>query len=552
MNYNYDDEKKAFNEPEQAPYTPPESAPKEYSNPEFGYKPVPNTEQYETSRYTYNEGEKSYGEADTPVYTADSEPADYSVEEPAAVKSEPEVVSSAPAAGWRESYTVPTYSHIPEQNQSYFTPGIGTPNHDYNKYSRYQNIPNTPPSPPPVHSPAPRRGGFMKSVCLMLVCVILSAATTLGVMEYKLRDAELTPVNQVVIGASNTNNQNQTVDSDDKTTPISSTGDLMAAKDIYKMACNQVVGVKTEVKGSGFYQQDSVISGSGFIISTDGYILTNYHVIEAGSTYGYEIKVYLHNGTSYTASVVGYEADNDIAVIKIDATGLNAASIGDNNQMSVGETVYAVGNPLGELDYTMTDGIVSALDRTVSVDSISSINMFQISAAVNSGNSGGPVYNSRGEVIGIVSAKYTNYGVEGLGFAIPINDAIDLATQLISTGYITGKPYFGISVNTINKSTAEYYNMVEGAFVTNVEEGSCADKAGMRNGDIITQLGDTAVTSTESLKLAKRSFSAGDAAEIVINRQGEVMTLTIVFDEEPAATANNNLNPAQMPGAEPG
>ena len=572
MNYNYDDENNSLNEPEKTPYTPPQytsppSEPrpefdgtkKEYPYTGFGYKAESEPDQYEASPYTYREGEKSFDRQDAPLNAADSGTADQGFDdygnEISASPAEPEIIPAPPVPGWREDYTVPSYSHVPEHNQSFFSPGIGQQNHDYNRYSRHQNSP--PPTPPEYMVAPKRRGGFMRTVCLALTCVILSAATTFGVMEYKLQNANLTPVNQVVIGGSPTNTTDKTPsigDDSEKTTPISSTGDLMAASDIYKMACNQVVGIKTEVKGTGFYQQNSVISGSGFIISTDGYILTNYHVIEAGGTYGYEIKVYLHDGTSYTATIVGYEADNDVAVLKIDAAGLNAVSIGDSEQMLVGETVYAVGNPLGELDYTMTDGIVSALDRTVSVDSLTSIDMFQISAAVNTGNSGGPVYNTRGEVIGIVSAKYTNYGVEGLGFAIPINDAIDIATQLISTGYITGKSHLGINVQTINKSTAEYYNMVEGAYVTHVEPGSCAETAGLKIGDIITKLGDSEITSTESLKLAKRSFSAGDTTTILINRQGDTATLTITFDEEPIASGASNPTPTtpRMPGAEQG
>ena len=555
MNYNYDDENKAFNEPGGNPYTPPVYTPPAANpSPEYGYVPELEPGEYEASPYTYSEGDRNYAEEATPLYE-DSVPVDYtdSYADETAAPNEPEAVPAPPVAGWRENYTVPAYSNVPKQGQSFFTPGVGAPNHDYNRYVGYQSAP---PPVPPRQAPK-RKGGFLKAVCLVVVCVILSAAASLGVIEYKLQNTDLTPVNQVVIGSNQENSPSDKTPpangDSDKTTSVSSTGTQMPASDIYKMACNQVVGVKTEVKGSGYFQQDSVISGSGFIISTDGYILTNYHVVEAGSTNGYEIKVYLHDGTAYPATVVGYEKDNDVAVLKIDATSLNAVSIGNSEQMLVGEIAYAVGNPLGELDYTMTDGIVSALDRTVSVDSQTRINMFQISAAVNSGNSGGPVYNTRGEVIGIVSAKYTNYGVEGLGFAIPINDAIDIATQLISTGYIAGKPYFGISVQTMTQSSAEYFNVVEGAYVVNVEEGSCAEAAGMRKGDIITQLGDTEVTSRETLNFAKKSYSAGDTTTVIVNRQGEVLTLTIVFDEEPVASANNNPNPAQqMPNSRQG
>jgi serine protease Do len=225
--------------------------------------------------------------------------------------------------------------------------------------------------------------------------------------------------------------------------------------------------------------------------------------------------------------------------------------------MQVGDTIYTVGNPLGELDYTMTSGIVSALDRVIQVDAATSINMFQIDAAVNSGNSGGPVYNSEGKVIGIVSAKYASAGVEGLGFAIPINDAVDIVSQLITNGYVAGKPSLGISVRDWSSAYAQYYGTPEGALVEAVEPGSAADKAGVRIGDIITKLGDTDVTSTETLLIAKKMFSAGDTTTIVVSRDGEELTLTITFDEEGiTATSSRTADDPQMPqqglGALPG
>jgi serine protease Do len=159
--------------------------------------------------------------------------------------------------------------------------------------------------------------------------------------------------------------------------------------------------------------------------------------------------------------------------------------------------------------------------------------MFQITAAVNSGNSGGPVYDSKGEVIGIVSAKYKDIGVEGLGFAIPINDAVQIAEQLITNGYVTGKAFLGIEAQTIDSATAEFYNVVEGAWVSSVEPGSCAEKAGMKQGDIIIKLGDMDVTSRDTLLLAKRKYKADDTTEMVVFRAGEMLTLTVTFDKEP-------------------
>jgi serine protease Do len=319
------------------------------------------------------------------------------------------------------------------------------------------------------------------------------------------------------------------------------------------MALNQVVGVKTEAP-PGSFSSDSVIvtSGSGFIISGDGYILTNHHVIESAYEFGYTLRVFLHDGTTYDAKIVGFEKDNDVAVIKIDAEGLNAVTTGDSDALRVGDQIYAVGDPLGELEYTMTDGMISALDRTIAVDSKTSISMFQISAAVNSGNSGGPVYDSKGEVIGIVSAKYKDVGIEGLGFAIPVNDAVDIAEQLISVGYVTGKAYMGISVMTINSSAASYYNLTEGAYVVTVEPGSCADTAGLKAGDIITALDDTRIQSQDALTTAKKKYKAHDTAELTVYRAGETLTLAITFDEDTRTTADGGLPETQpVPNPQP-
>ena len=195
--------------------------------------------------------------------------------------------------------------------------------------------------------------------------------------------------------------------------------------EIYNLATGQVVGIRTEVTVTNFFGMTSsgAVSGSGFIISDDGYILTNYHVVEDAYNGRFDIEVMTYDGTKYSASIVGVEPANDLAVLKIEAEGLNAAVFGDSDRLHVGDAVYAVGNPLGELEFSMSTGYVSALDRVINTQESESINMFQIDAAVNEGNSGGPLYTSDGTVVGIVTAKYSSSGVEGLGFAIPINDA---------------------------------------------------------------------------------------------------------------------------------
>ncbi|MDR0861919.1 MAG: S1C family serine protease [Oscillospiraceae bacterium] len=382
-----------------------------------------------------------------------------------------------------------------------------------------------------------RNSGFARAVCLALVCAIISAVSAWSVVEWRLADTN-TYRPTVILGAQG----GSPSDGNAPGAPVAApSGDHMAAEDIYDHALTQVVSVLTTIPG-GFGQIGGTESGTGFIISEDGYILTNYHVVESAAKNGYDVRVILRDGTSYTADIVGYEPDNDIAVIKIDAVGLSPAKIGSSGNLRVGETIYAVGNPR-QLDYTMTNGIVSALDRKITVDTNKyvTITMFQISAAVNTGNSGGPVYDSRGAVVGIVSAKYNgaNYSgsafTEGLGFAIPIDDAMTIASELIQNGYVTGKAKLGVTVETVTPTVAQYYDMVEGTFVKSVEPGSCAETAGIKSGDIITKLGDTDVTSTETLKTAKRAFKAGDETTVTVNRHGEVLKLTIVFDEDSAS-----------------
>lgn len=433
-------------------------------------------------------------------------------------------------------------------NESY-TPGFH--NGSYNAYQKYQPV-----QPPQEKKRKKATGGLLKAICLILVCMIASGAATYGVIQYSLPDLKNT--NQSVISGDNFQEDSASAPSSflsgdaenspgstpDVSANVAYTGAKMAPENIYAMAVNQVVGVKSERKTNVFGAPTSgAVSGSGFIISSDGFIVTNYHVISYAAEQGFTLTVMMHNGESYPAKIIGYEPDNDLAVIKVDATGLSAVNLGSNDTMKVGEEVYAIGNPLGELDYTMTSGIVSALDRLIQVDESTSINMFQMDAAVNQGNSGGPVYNSRGEVIGIVSAKYASTGVEGLGFAIPIDDARDIVDELVTNGYISGKPSMGITVKTVTQQDAEYYNIAVGAYVISVSQGSSADKAGLKVGDIIVKLGDVEVLSADTLKMAKKNFKAGSTTTMVVNRDGEELTLEITFDEEGVTSTASEAAP---------
>ncbi len=449
-----------------------------------------------------------------------------------------------------EPWQQPVYRETKAPMQEPYSPGMH--NGAYNAYQRYQ-----PKEPQPEKKKKSAFGGFVKAVCLVLVCLIAGGGAGYGVLRYGLNDFKND--NQIVLGGDTSDDGSTSDPSEDITgnlsTPnatdnMTSTGTEMSPESIYTMAVNQVVGVNSEEKTNVFGAPSSgAVSGSGFIISSDGYIVTNYHVIQYAVESGFSLTVMMYNGESYPAEVIGSEPDNDLAVIKIDATGLDAVTMGSNDTMQVGEEVYAVGNPLGELVYTMTNGIVSALDREIQVDETTSINMFQIDAAVNPGNSGGPLYNAKGEVIGIVSAKYFSSGIEGLGFAIPINDAEYIIEQLMTNGYVSGKPTMGISVSTVTQQQAEYYDTVQGALIASVTKGSCAEIAGLKIGDIIIKLGDFDVTSKETLLTAKKTFRAGDTATIVVNRDGEVLSLEITFDEEGITATSSTQQPSvtQLP-----
>ncbi len=389
------------------------------------------------------------------------------------------------------------------------------------------------PDPPPAREKKPKKSGgsklFWKVACLCLVCALLGGGVG-GVIGASLSGG---PAAEEAAATPTPTSSGTLV------TQAASAG-AMSASDIYAAACQQVVGITTELTYQNFFGQTSsqAVSGSGFIITEDGYILTNYHVISYAAQGNYAITVMTYDGTSYTAKIVGVDSSNDIAVLKIDATELTPVTFGDSDEMSVGDTVYAVGNPLGELQFTMTTGHVSALDRTITTDEGSvPINMFQIDAAVNSGNSGGPVYNDAGQVIGIVTAKYSSTGVEGLGFAIPINDAVNLANELMENGVVTNKVQLGITTQTVPASVAQYYNMVEGAYVYSVNAGSCAEKARLQIGDIITAVGGKAVASSDALKAALRSFAPGDTTELTVYRGGKTVTVTVTLDEADESTA---------------
>ena len=313
---------------------------------------------------------------------------------------------------------------------------------------------------------------------------------------------------------------------------------VLSPEQIYAANLGATVGVNGNVDTNVFgYTVKNAVSGSGFVIGSNGsssYILTNYHVIDGVS----DIKVFFSDGKSYDATLVGGEKENDIAVLKIDVGNLQTVTLGDSDQLNVGEDVYAIGNPLGELTFTFTGGYVSAKDRSVTMSDGTVMNMLQTDTAINSGNSGGPLFDKYGRVVGIVSAKLSNNGdmssaaIEGMGFAIPINDVIDIITDYMEYGYVTGRPSMGITVADVTEEYQQVFGWPAGVYVNSVEDGSCAQTAGLKQGDIITKIGDTDVTTVAQLTSAKNGYKAGETVQVTVYRSGEYLTLTLTFDEQ--------------------
>ena len=324
-------------------------------------------------------------------------------------------------------------------------------------------------------------------------------------------------------------------------------GSAMTPAQLYASQVNSVVAISTTIQsGRGSGQS----SGSGFILTEDGYVITNYHVVESATS----IDVVMHDGTEYPAQLVGKDSSNDLAVLKIEATGLPAATLGSSNDLAIGDMVVAIGNPLGELASTQTVGYVSGIDREVSTSgSITTISMIQTDAAINPGNSGGPLFNMYGQVIGITTAKYSGTtgsgaSIEGIGFAIPIDDVEPLINDLIDYGYVTGA-YMAVTVQDVDSASAEMYGIPTGAYIVSVEKGGAADRAGIQPKDIVIAVDNQKVSNVTELTRALRNYKAGDTATVKLIRSGGEMTLDIIFDERPQQTeepASQQQSP--MPG----
>lgn len=324
------------------------------------------------------------------------------------------------------------------------------------------------------------------------------------------------------------------------TTTASSTSTANSTSEIVKKTADSVVEISTESVVTGSFAQQYVQqgAGSGVIISQDGYILTNNHVINGANS----VKVRLRDATEYDATIVGSDSDNDIALLKVNATGLSPATFGDSNSLAVGDYVVAIGNPLGELGGTVTDGIISALARKVTIED-TQMTLLQTNAQVNPGNSGGGLFNANGELVGIVNAKQSATEVEGIAFAIPINNVLDILSDLKEYGYVTGKVDLGIDFTDITSDeTAFYYGVNQtGCYVLSVDSGSNAEKAGVTRGDLVTKVNDTDVSSSSDITTALEKAEVGDTVTFTVSRRGTSKTISFVLEEYVPAVSNSQI-----------
>lgn len=322
----------------------------------------------------------------------------------------------------------------------------------------------------------------------------------------------------------------QSVEATDSTTSTTASDESTTEK-VASTASNSVVEIVTESVTKSQYTQDMVTegAGSGVILSSDGYIVTNNHVIDGAS----KITVTTKDEKSYSATLVGTDSESDVALLKIDATDLQPVVMGDSDKLSVGQEAVAIGNPLGELGGTVTNGIISALNRQITLDG-ETMNLLQTDTAINPGNSGGGLFNSEGELIGLVVAKSSGEDVEGLGFAIPVNDVKTVVEALMTNGYVSGRTTMGVELVDVSsaETAMQYHVNATGVYVSNVTSGGGAANAGIKSGDRIVSIDGQSVSSASDVKQIVRSHSVGDQVSVKISRNGSEQTVTVTLTEE--------------------
>ncbi len=408
---------------------------------------------------------------------------------------------------------------------------------------------------PQPSAPAPeqkKKGGKAgKIVALLLACALVGGGSGFGAAALMQRNASAQP--QSTTQASS--DASVMLEGKRQTAALQvasiDTGTVLTPSEVYAQNVNSTVGITTSITTNYFgYQTTAAAAGSGFILTQDGYILTNYHVVENSNS----ITVTTYDGTAYDAQLIGYDESNDIAVLKVDATDLTPVVLGDSDTLNVGDTVVAIGNPLGELTFSLTTGAVSALNRPVTFSTGTTMNLIQTDCAINSGNSGGALFNLYGEVIGITNAKYSSSSssseasIDNIGFAIPIDQVRSIFESIITNGYIV-KPYIGVTVSDVS-SESQSYGLPQGAAVRSVTENGPAAEAGLQENDIITTVNGETITGSNDLVKLVTSSSAGDTLELTVYRQGQTLTLTLTVGEQktdalPAQTTEDTQQPQQ-------
>jgi serine protease Do len=445
------------------------------------------------------------------------------------------------------SYYYGQQNYDPQSGQPYYSrQNYGQ--QDFNKQSAGQNVNEF------SYNPKPKKPMGRKVLTGVIAVLCVAAIATTSIAGYTLvtgknlvntdsSSSSVTKDSDSTAAASNT-----TVDRTNLPTieQLSTPSDAMTIPEIVKSVSPSVVGVSCIL-------DDGTSTGSGIIFSEDGYIITNAHVIEDAksisvvlpssynekgdtvtdneSTTSDDSDSTAEDNLTYTAELVGSDEQTDIAVLKIDKTGLTAATFGTSSELVVGEASIIIGNPLGlDLANSVTSGIISALNRTITVED-RTMNLIQTDAAVNNGNSGGPLINAYGQVVGITSAKVSSSVAEGLGFAIPIDEALPIINDLLEHGYVTGRPSLGITGSDISSSYSSYYGIPQGFLVASVSEGSGAEKAGIQKNDIVIAINDTMITSISELNEIKNKFEPGDTVTLTLYRNGKKLDVEVELGE---------------------
>lgn len=384
--------------------------------------------------------------------------------------------------------------------------------------------------------------GFLKATAILLLCCLVTGFVAGGGVYMKLSkeidELEMLVANKSQSSESITVNNGLSIENVLMRTDSSSS----AVTKIAKRVGSSIVGIRMVIQSpKNWYYSDEISQsnseGSGIIIDSNGYILTNYHVVEYADPKNSmsnktTLEVFLSDGRQAMAEYIGGDQKSDLAVVKINMDNLIVAELGDSDALEVGELAIAIGNPLGlEFQGSVTVGVISALNRTITIDS-RIMNLIQTDAAINPGNSGGALLNSKGEVIGINTAKVSLSGVEGLGFAIPTNDAKPIIDQLLMFGYVKGRPFIGISGREITESISYLYNIPVGIYILEVIEDSGAEIAGILADDILISLAGKEVRTMTEVDKIKENYKAGDTVEVVVVRNGKEVKLSLTFTEE--------------------